>query len=481
MNVLDINGLTRLVNKIKTYFVQKTEITTGSADGNISVAGTDVPVKGLKSAAYKLSTEFASASHNQASNTINAMTGYSKPNSTSAISTSDTLNQAIGKLEKNDSNIIDMIPNNVSDLTNDSGFITGVSWDDVDDKPSTFLPSSHEHAGSEVKLTGYSIGNSETAITTSDTVNSAIGKLEKGLSTRINKSVNDLTNYYNKTNSYSKTEVDNMISAIPKFDIEVVNSLPSSNISETTIYLLNTGNESGNVYTEYIYANNNWEKLGTQTLDLSGYALKSDITTGSTNGTISVDGTPVSVYGLGSLAYLSSLSKSDVGLGNVDNTADANKSVSSAATLTTARTIDGVSFNGSANIIHYGACSTAAATTPKVLACTGFTLATGAEIIVKFNNTNTASNPQLNVNSTGAKYIRYKNVNVSAGYLEANRLYHLVYDGSYYQIIDGKPDSDNTNIIINDSSTIPSSIENGDLWFQLTGDTSITNGENEQF
>ena len=39
-------------------------------------------------------------SHNQASNTINVMTGYSKPNSTSAIAASDTLNQAIGKLEK---------------------------------------------------------------------------------------------------------------------------------------------------------------------------------------------------------------------------------------------------------------------------------------------------------------------------------------------------------------------------------------------
>lgn len=38
-------------------------------------------------------------SHNQASDTITAMTGYSKPSSTSAISTSDTLNQAMGKLE----------------------------------------------------------------------------------------------------------------------------------------------------------------------------------------------------------------------------------------------------------------------------------------------------------------------------------------------------------------------------------------------
>ncbi|NBP02462.1 MAG: hypothetical protein EBU90_20560, partial [Proteobacteria bacterium] len=44
------------------------------------------------------------------------------------------------------------------------------------------------------------------------------------------------------------------------------------------------------------------------------------------------------------------LTKSDVGLGNVDNTADATKSVASAATLTTARTIAGVSFDGSANI-----------------------------------------------------------------------------------------------------------------------------------
>jgi hypothetical protein len=44
------------------------------------------------------------------------------------------------------------------------------------------------------------------------------------------------------------------------------------------------------------------------------------------------------------------LVKADVGLANVDNTADSVKSVASAATLTTARTINGVSFNGSAAI-----------------------------------------------------------------------------------------------------------------------------------
>jgi len=44
------------------------------------------------------------------------------------------------------------------------------------------------------------------------------------------------------------------------------------------------------------------------------------------------------------------LVKADVGLGNVDNTADSAKSVLEATQLTTARTIGGVSFNGTANI-----------------------------------------------------------------------------------------------------------------------------------
>ena len=42
----------------------------------------------------------AASSHNQASSTINSMSGYSKASSASAITTSDTLNAAIGKLEK---------------------------------------------------------------------------------------------------------------------------------------------------------------------------------------------------------------------------------------------------------------------------------------------------------------------------------------------------------------------------------------------
>lgn len=44
------------------------------------------------------------------------------------------------------------------------------------------------------------------------------------------------------------------------------------------------------------------------------------------------------------------VTKTQVGLGNVDNTADSDKSVASAAKLTFAKTINGVSFDGTANI-----------------------------------------------------------------------------------------------------------------------------------
>ena len=117
----------------------------------------------------------------------------------------------------------------------------------------------------------------------------------------------------------------------------------------------------------------------------------------------------------------------------------------SATKLATARTIDGVSFDGSANITHYGECSTAASTAAKTVALTGFALATGARVAVKFTVTNTASSPTLNVNSTGAKSIMYRGSAISAGYLASNRVYEFVYDGTDYELIgDINTDSDTT-------------------------------------
>ena len=103
----------------------------------------------------------------------------------------------------------------------------------------------------------------------------------------ITKAVNDLTNYYKKSETYTKTEVDNLVDVIPKFSIAVVNALPTESIQNTTIYLVQSGNNTSNLYTEYIYVNNAWEILGAQEVDLSGYVRKSDIATQSANGLMS--------------------------------------------------------------------------------------------------------------------------------------------------------------------------------------------------
>ena len=88
----------------------------------------------------------------------------------------------------------------------------------------------------------------------------------------VTKTVSDLVNYYTRSETYTQAQVNAMISAIPKFKIQVVSSLPTADISETTVYLLKTGEDSQNLYTEYIHVAAGWEKLGEQTVDLSGYA-----------------------------------------------------------------------------------------------------------------------------------------------------------------------------------------------------------------
>ena len=57
---------------------------------------------------------------------------------------------------------------------------------------------------------------------------------------------------------YSKEEINEFLELIPRFNIEIVESLPTENISNTTIYLILSNNEIPNMFTEYIYINNNW-------------------------------------------------------------------------------------------------------------------------------------------------------------------------------------------------------------------------------
>lgn len=60
-----------------------------------------------------------------------------------------------------------------------------------------------------------------------------------------------------------REDVDQRIANVPKFSTLVVESLPLRDISDTTVYLVPTG-DGEDLYTEYINVNGKWEKLGTQ-------------------------------------------------------------------------------------------------------------------------------------------------------------------------------------------------------------------------
>ena len=116
----------------------------------------------------------------------------------------------------------------------------------------------------------------------------------------ITNTVDNLTNYYKKSETYTQTEVNQLINAITTLNIEVVSSLPTSNISTTTIYLKGSKKEGTNSYDEYIYVNETWELIGTTAIDLAPYATKTYVDT-------KVDG----------------ITKTSLGLENVENKSSA--------------------------------------------------------------------------------------------------------------------------------------------------------------
>ena len=90
----------------------------------------------------------------------------------------------------------------------------------------------------------------------------------------ITKLVNDLSNYYLKSETYTKTEVNNLIGQIGSIQFQVVNELPLTGNS-SYIYLVPSSNPTTqNIKDEYMWNNNAWEQIGSIRIDLTGYATE---------------------------------------------------------------------------------------------------------------------------------------------------------------------------------------------------------------
>ena len=121
--------------------------------------------------------------------------------------------------------------------------------------------------GKDVDLTSYA-QKSELPTKVSDLTNDSLF---------ITNTVNNLTNYYTKTETYTQEQINNLISAAASLKLEVVSALPTTDISTSTIYLKGTETSGTNDYEEWIYVNNDWEMIGTTAVDLTDYLTETDL------------------------------------------------------------------------------------------------------------------------------------------------------------------------------------------------------------
>lgn len=99
-------------------------------------------------------------------------------------------------------------------------------------------------------------------------------------------------------------------------------------------------------------------------------------------------------------------------------------------------------FNTNDNTYTSAYCSTAAGTAAKEASCTYWTATANSYIHITFRYTNTAANPTLNINSTGAKPIYIDGAVATTSNLKAGS-YIAFYDGTnYYLRTDGKLPAD---------------------------------------
>lgn len=143
----------------------------------------------------------------------------------------------------------------------------------------------------------------------------------------ITKAVSDLQNYYLKSETYTQTEIDAKLDALPLIEFREVDELPQ--VGESNVIYLVPHLHEGQLdrYDEYCWVANKqrFEKLG-NTDALANYYNKTE-----TDGLLALkaDKAPFDAH-VADTTNPHGVTKAQVGLGNVDNTSDVNKPVSTA-------------------------------------------------------------------------------------------------------------------------------------------------------
>lgn len=132
----------------------------------------------------------------------------------------------------------------------------------------------------------------------------------------------------------------------------------------------------------------------------------------------------------------------------------------SIARLTNPQSIDGITFDGSEPVIHFAQCTTQGSTTRKAVTVTNWSQTVGGFVLVQFTNTNTATNPTLNINGTGELPIYYQSTNVQSDKLVSGRVYMFVYTGNSFDVVgDIAPDVQDESVRMVPAETSAASLK----------------------
>ena len=172
----------------------------------------------------------ANASHTHGGTDV-ILTGYAKPNATSAIANTDNLNAAIGKLEKaldgksstsHNHNSSYLGINATAKAANKLATprqINGVNFDGTANITITAAPNAHNQASNTINaMTGYTKATESSAIVTGDTLNAAIGKLEFKVDSKQDSGDFAQRVHTHDDRYYTESEINTKISALQTTD-----------------------------------------------------------------------------------------------------------------------------------------------------------------------------------------------------------------------------------------------------------------------